>query len=176
MFFRVKKLLIFSGKESLMNTATQNEDGTYCWSAAIDPAYNKKTTAIIFGVIGGLCVLFIVMCLMTNSEMLVATLLSCLAVMAVVAVITIPLMYLSKGRLQKYEMNEEYVHYVGYGREDACFYYPDIRYVRIYTSRSMIEVKGLVRAAPFFIAHEDFEFMKNYILQRLPDSAHVEYE
>jgi hypothetical protein len=159
-----------------MNTATQNEDGTYCWSAAIDSAYNKKISGIIFGVIGGLCVLFIMMCLMTNSEMLMATLLSCLAVTAVVAGIAIPLMLLSKGRLQKYEMNEDYVHYVGDGRADARFYYPDIRYVRIYTSRSMIEVKGLIRAAPFFIAHEDFEFMKNYILQRLPASAHVEYE
>ena len=40
----------------------------------------------------------------------------------------------------------------------------------------MIEVKGLIRFAPVFIAREDFAFVKNYILQRLPDSARVEYE
>ena len=159
-----------------MNTIIRDETGTYCWSAAIDSAYDRKISAIIFGVIGGMCVLFIVMCLMSYPEMLRATLLSCLAVMAVVAAIAIPLMRASRGRQQKYEMNEEYVRYVGYGREDARFYYPDIHSVRICPSRSMIEVKGLIRFAPVFIAREDFAFVKNYILPRLPDSARVEYE
>ena len=73
-------------------------------------------------------------------------------------------------------MNEEYIRYVGYGREDTYFHYKDIRRVVVHSARNMIEVKGLVVTAPFFAAHEDFGFIRDYVIHRLPDRAEVVYE
>ena len=82
-----------------MNTAiTQDESGTYHWNGTIDGQYDQKVIGIIFGAGGGMCVLFLVMALVINREMLLVTGLSCLGVMAVTALVTIPLMRAGKGR------------------------------------------------------------------------------
>ena len=85
-------------------------------------------------------------------------------------------MRLSRGRQQKYEMNEEYVRFVGYGRSDSYFHYKGIRRVRVNRARNLIHIRGIAVSAPFFVPPEGFEFVRNYILSRLPDSAKVSYE
>ena len=134
--------------EEMHTTITQDENGTYHWNGTIDGQYDQKVIGIIFGSIGGMCVLFLVLAFVINREV----------------------------RQQKYEMNEEYIRYVGYGREDTYFHYKDIRRVVVHNSRNMIEVKGLVVTAPFFAAHEDFGFIRDYVIHRLPDRAEVVYE
>ena len=116
------------------------------------------------------------MALIINAEMLKVTLLTCLGVMAVVTAVVIPIMRISKGRQQPYEMNDEYVRYVGYGKEDACFRYKDIRRVKVFNSRNMLEVSGLIVSAPIFVPHEGFGFVRDYILRRLPGNTKVEYD
>ena len=74
------------------------ENGTYRWTGTVDEAFDKKVYTIVFGVMGGMCVFFLVMALVVNPEMLLITLLSHLGVMAVVSLITIPYMKATKGR------------------------------------------------------------------------------
>ena len=160
-----------------MNTGIErDENGTYHWTAAIDGEYDRKIIRIVFGAIGGLCVLFTVYALVRYPDMFLTTLLSCLGVLAVVSAIALPLMRLSRGRQQKYEMNEEYVRFVGYGRSDSYFHYKGIRRVRVSRPRNLIHIRGIAVSAPFFVPPEGFEFVRNYILSRLPDSAKVSYE
>ena len=160
-----------------MNTGIErDENGTYHWVAAIDQEYDRKVIRILFGSIGGLCVLFLVVALVKYPDMFLATLLSCLGALAVVSAVALPLMRLSRGRQQKYEMNEEYVRFVGYGKSDSYFHYKGIRRVRVNRSRNLINIKGIAVSAPFFVLPEDFEFVRNYIILRLPDSAKVIYE
>ena len=160
-----------------MNTGIErDENGTYHWTAAIDGEYDRKIIRIVFGAIGGLCVLFTVYALVKYPDMFLTTLLSCLGVLAVVSAVALPLMRLSRGRQQKYEMNEEYVRFVGYGRSDSYFHYKGIRRVRVNRARNLIHIKGIAVSAPFFVPPEGFEFVRNYILSRLPDSAKVSYE
>ncbi len=159
-----------------MSSITRDGQGTYHWAGTIDEQCDKKTIRIIYGAMGGTCIVFIVMALMVNAEMLGVTLLTCLGVMAIVTAVTVPLMRASKGRQQKYEMNDEYVRYVGYGREDTRFAYKDIRKIHVYNARNMIEVKGIVVSAPFFVPHEDFGFVRDYILRRIPGNTEVIYE
>ena len=99
-----------------------------------------------------------------------------LGVLAVVSEVALPLMRLSRGRQQKYEMNEEYVRFVGYGRSDSYFHYKGIRRVRVNRARNLIHIRGIAVSAPFFVPPEGFEFVRNYIVSRLPDSAKVSYE
>ena len=160
-----------------MNTGIErDENGTYHWTAAIDGEYDRKIIRIVFGAIGGLCVLFTVYALVKYPDMFLTTLLSCLGVLAVVSAVALPLMRLSRGRQQKYEMNEEYVRFVGYGRSDSYFHYKGIRRVRVNRARNLIHIRGIAVSAPFFVPPESFEFVRNYILSRLPDSAKVSYE
>ena len=159
-----------------MSSMVRDEHGTYHWVGTIDEQCDKKTIRIIYGAMGGTCVAFILMALVINAEMLGVTLLTCLGVMAIVTAVTVPLMRASKGRQQKYEMNDEYVRYVGYGREDSRFAYNDIRKVHVYNARNMIEVKGLVISAPFFVPHENFGFVRDYILRRIAGNTEMIYE
>ena len=160
-----------------MNTGIErDENGTYHWVAAIDGEYDRKIIRIVFGAIGGLCVLFTVYALVKYPDMFLTTLLSCLGVLAVVSAVALPLMRLSRGRQQKYEMNEEYVRFVGTGRSDSYFHYKGIRRVRVNRARNLIHIRGIAVSAPFFVPPEGFEFVRNYILSRLPDSAKVSYE
>ena len=160
-----------------MNTGIErDENGTYHWVATIDGEYDRKIIRIVFGAIGGLCVLFTVYALVRYPDMFLTTLLSCLGVLAVVSAVALPLMRLSRGRQQKYEMNEEYVRFVGYGRSDSYFRYKGIRRVRVNRARNLIHIRGIAVSAPFFVPPESFEFVRNYILSRLPDSAKVSYE
>ena len=160
-----------------MNTGIErDENGTYHWTAAIDGEYDRKIIRIVFGAIGGLCVLFTVYALVKYPDMFLTTLLSCLGVLAVVSAVALPLMRLSRGRQQKYEMNEEYVRFVGSGRSDSYFRYKGIRRVRVNRARNLIHIRGTAMSAPFFVPPEGFEFVRNYILSRLPDSAKVSYE
>ena len=160
-----------------MNTGIErDENGTYHWTAAIDGEYDRKIIRIVFGAIGGLCVLFTVYALVKYPDMFLTTLLSCLGVLAVVSAVALPLMRLSRGRQQKYEMNEEYVRFVGSGRSDSYFRYKGIRRVRVNRARNLIHIRGIAVSAPFFVPPEGFEFVRNYILSRLPDSAKVSYE
>lgn len=160
-----------------MNTGIErDENGTYHWTAAIDGEYDRKIIRIVFGAIGGLCVLFTVYALVKYPDMFLTTLLSCLGVLAVISAVALPLMRLSRGRQQKYEMNEEYVRFVGFGRSDSYFHYKGIRRVRVNRARNLIHIRGIAVSAPFFVPPESFEFVRNYILSRLPDSAKVSYE
>ena len=160
-----------------MNTGIErDENGTYHWTAAIDGEYDRKIIRIVFGAIGGLCVLLTVYALVRYPDMFLTTLLSCLGVLAVVSAVALPLMRLSRGRQQKYEMNEEYVRFVGTGRSDSYFRYKGIRRVRVNRARNLIHIRGIAVSAPFFVPPEGFEFVRNYILSRLPDSAKVSYE
>ena len=160
-----------------MNTGIErDENGTYHWVAAIDGEYDRKIIRIVFGAIGWLCVLFTVYALVKYPDMFLTTLLSCLGVLAVVSAVALPLMRLSRGRQQKYEMNEEYVRFVGSGRSDSYFRYKGIRRVRVNRARNLIHIRGIAVSAPFFVPPEGFEFVRNYIVSRLPDSAKVSYE
>ena len=160
-----------------MNTGIErDENGTYHWVAAIDGEYDRTIIKIVFGAIGGLCVLFTVYALVKYPDMFLTTLLSCLGVLAVVSAVALPLMRLSRGRQQKYEMNEEYVRFVGYGRSDSYFHYKGIRRVRVNRARNLIHIRGIAVSAPFFVPPEGFEFVRNYIVSRLPDRAKVSYE
>ena len=40
----------------------------------------------------------------------------------------------------------------------------------------MIELYQIAGSAPIFVPHEDFEFVKDFILERIPETAEVKYE
>ena len=155
---------------------TLGEDGVYRWRCAVSTEGRRRTAGIVLGVCGGVCLVILVMAALTDRKMLPATLLSCLGAMALVGLITWLADRLGSGARQPYEMSGEYVRFVGVGRSDARFRYPDVRRLTIREDQCRIDVKGLVVPAPFFVPREDFSLVMNYILRRLPETVEIVYK
>ena len=152
----------------------RDEHGTYHWTGVVDRGYEDKSFKIAFGVCGGICALFLLMSLFMGGEVLGVMLLSTLGVMAVCGGVCWLFNRNAGSRKQSYIMNEESV-----GFHQRRYYTPfpfrSIKKAVIYESRDMIELFQAVGSGPVFVPHEDFPFVKDFILQRLPDTAEVEY-
>ena len=143
---------------------TKDEQGNYCWDGMIDRSYEHKAFKIAFGVCGGICAMFILMSLILGGDMLGITLLSTVGVMAVVGGVC----------RQGYIMTEDAILFRR-RRYNAPFTFRSIKKAVVYPSRDMIELYQAVGSGPVFIPHEEFEFVKDFILRRLPDTAEVVY-
>lgn len=150
------------------------QNGRYEWSGIVDTGYEHKTFKIVFGVCGGLCIVFI-MALVLGGDMLGVVLLSDLGVMAVCGLMCFLFNLNAGNRKQAYTMTEDCIIF-GVGRTQNPFFYKSIRKAVVYTGRNMIELYTLVGSGPVFVDHHDFGFVRDYILQRLPESAEVVYD
>ena len=152
----------------------RDERGAYHWTGVIDRGYEGKTFGIAFGVCDGICALFILMSLFLDGEVLRVTLLSSLGVMAVCGGVCWLFNRNAGNRKQRYIMNDECV---GFHQPRHCapITFRSVRKAVIYESRDMIELIQAAGSGPVFVPHEDFAFVKDFILQRLPETAEVEY-
>ena len=150
-------------------------DGAYRWMGRFDKKQNDGVIKVTVGVCGGLCLFFILMALVMGGDSMGPILLACLGVMAIVGIVCGIHIKLGGQTFQPYEMTEEYVHYVGTGKTDAYYHYKSIRSVTVEEGRNRIRVASLLSGAPVFVPEEDFSFVRQYILARLPDSATVTY-
>ncbi len=152
----------------------RDEHGTYHWTGVVDRGYENKTFKIAFGVCGGICAMLILMSFILGGEVIWITLLSSLGVMAVCGGVCWLFNRNAGNRRQSYIMNEEYV-----GFHQRRYYAPlpfrSIKRAVVYESRDMIELFQAVGSGPVFVPHEDFAFVKDFVLQRLPETAEVEY-
>ncbi len=155
------------------NHITQDEFGIYHWTGTIDRGYEDKTFKITFSVCGGICALLILMSLFIGGEVSGIVLLSSLGVMAVCGGVCWLFNRNAGNRKQSYIMNEEYV-----GFHQRRYYAPitfnSVRKAVIYESRNMIELFQAIGSGPVFVPPEDFPFVKEFIIQRLPQTADIE--
>ena len=151
------------------------ENGRYEWNGTVDVSYEHKVFKILFIVIGAVCVLFIIMALVMGGDMLGVILLSDLGVMSIVGGVCF-LFNLNAGkRKQAYTMTEDCIIF-GVGRAQNPFYFRSIRKAVVYTGRNMIELYTLIGSGPVFVDHNEFGFVRDYILRRLPETAEVVYD
>ena len=159
---------------SVESHITKDEFGIYHWTGTIDRGYEDKTFKIAFSVCGGICALLILMSLIISKEIIGVVLLSSLGVMAVCGGVCWLFNRNAGNRKQRYIMNEEYV-----GFHQRRYYSPitfrSVKKAVIYESRNMIELFQAVGSGPVFVPREDFPFVKDFIILRLPETADVEY-
>ncbi len=157
-----------------MDSILKDDHGVYRWNGVIDKRYEHKTFGIVFGVCGGICIMFVIMGIMLGGGLLGIMLLTAIGVMAVCGAVCW-LFNLNAGkRKQGYLMTE-----VGVSLKQRRSYSPltfrSIRKAVIYPSRDMIELYQIAGSAPVFVPHDDFDFVKDYILRRLPETAEIVY-
>ena len=114
------------------------------------------------------------MSLFMDGETVGIVLLSSLGVMAVCGGVCWLFSRNAGKRKQGYLMNEDSVQF-RQRRSYAPFMFQSIRRAVVYSSRDMIELFQPLGSGPVFVPHEDFPFVKDFILQRLPGTAEVEY-
>ena len=152
------------------------ENGKYRWNGIVDTSYEHKSFKIVFGVCGGMCLLFIIMSLfMGDGYALKVILLTCLGVMAICGGVCFLFNLNAGNRRQAYTMTEDCIIF-SVGKTSNPFYYSSIRKAVVYSSRNMIELYTLIGSGPVFADHNDFGFVRDYIIRRLPDTAEVRYE
>lgn len=151
------------------------KNGRYEWNGTVDTGYEHKTFKIVFGVCGCLCIVFIIMALALGGDMLGVILLSDLGVMAICGGVCFLFNLNAGNRKQAYTMTEDCIIF-GVGRAQNPFFYKSIRKAVVYTSRNMIELYTLIGSGPVFADHNDFGFVRDYIIRRLPESAEVVYD
>ena len=154
---------------------TIKENGTYQWNGTVDVSYEQKTFRILFTVIGAVCILFILIGFVMARDVLGVILLSCLGVMAIVGGVYFLFNLNAGNRKQAYTMTEDCIIF-GVGKTANPFFYKSIRKAVVFTGRNMIELYTLVGSGPVFVDHNDFGFVRDYILRRLPETTEVVYE
>ena len=154
---------------------TQDENGTFRWNGTVDVSYEHKTFKILFTVIGSLCFVFIIMGFVMGDGIRDVMVLTSLGIMAIVGVVCFLFNLNAGNRRQAYTMTEDCIIF-GAGRAQNPFFYKSIRKAVVYMSRNMIELYTTVGSGPVFVDHEDFGFVRDYILKRLPESAKVVWE
>ena len=152
---------------------TKDKNGVYYWYGTVDAGYEKKTFGIAFGVCGGICLFFIMASLSLGADMLGVTLLSCLGVMAVCGGVCWVFNLNAGNRRQGYRMSETHITFVGGRRSTVPFSFKSIRRAVIFPSRHMIELYPLVGSGPVFAPPEDYGFVRDFILERIPREAEV---
>ena len=75
--------MIDTNRKTYTDRVVRGDDGVYRWQAPLNREQQIKVVKIVFGVCGGLCVLFILGALILDPSMLTAVLLSTLAVLLI---------------------------------------------------------------------------------------------
>ena len=151
---------------------TRDAQGAYHWTSAVDRGYERKAFRIAFGVTGGICLFYIVMSLFMDAEVLGVTLLTSAAALIVVGGVC---WLFSRGGnwRQGYTMTEECISF-HQRRYAAPFRFASVKKAVIFDARYMIELYQAVGSGPVFVPPEDYEFVKDFILRRLPAAAQIE--
>ena len=172
-------MFTFQGKE-YPPRVTRGTDGVYRWAGHADHEQKGEVVRIVMGVIGGICLLILAMFVYLyftqgSKDMLGVVLLSCFAPLAIAGLICWVYYRIADDITQPYDLTEEYVRYAGTGKYDYYYHFKSLKKITICEQRNMIKVKGLISSAPVFVPHEDFRFVQDYILRRLPDTAKIVY-
>lgn len=158
-----------------MSRISRDEQGAYHWAGTVDAGYEQKSFRIAFGVVGGICVLLLVMSIAMGGEMLRVTLLSCLGALAVTGGVCLLFRRHAGTRLQRYILTEDAIHFC-MRRGSNPFLFRNTRKAVIFPGRNMIELYQPFASGPIFVPPEDFAFVRDYILQRIPEDAEIVYE
>lgn len=151
------------------------ENGRYQWNGIIDVGYEHKVFKILFVAIGAVCALFITMGIVMGEGLIKVMLPTSLGIMAIVGGVCWLFNRNAGNRKQAYTMTEDCIIF-GVGKAANPFFYSSIRKAVVYTSRNMIELYTSIGSGPVFVDHNDFGFVRDYIVRRLPEKAEVVYE
>ena len=152
----------------------RGEDGVLRWSGAIDKKHQRVAYRIVLLACGGALLFFVLASLVINPEMFGVTFLICLGVMAIPALVCFVFDRLTPDpQFQAFELGEDFIHWVGYGKTDFIYSLRSIRRARVKTAEHMIVLTCIPGVMHVYIPPEDFSYVRDFLLLRLPATAKI---
>ena len=153
---------------------TRGEDGVYRWTGNLGERQNVQNRKIVLIACGASVAPILILCAVSFPDMLGVTLASCLAALGVALGIALLMERLPGSTLQRFEMTEDYVRWVGTGRTDFYFRYERLTRVDVYTAQCRIVLRKPLSWMPLVAPREDFSFVRDHILHRLSAKTKVQ--
>ena len=149
------------------------EDGVYRWSCRIDKKYEQRIyriTMIACSIIAVFVLaLGVILSLMSGSIGEFGIVAGCVAAFLAITVLVCWFMdRVSSDPHEIYEMNEEYV-LTGSGRSREYFAFKKAK--KLLVTEKYIELKGDVRSMRLYVPQDDMEFVRGYVMNRVPPEA-----
>lgn len=152
---------------------TRGEDGVYRWTGDLGRGQMIQNRKIVLIAVSAPLLVILVMCLLSFPDMFMTTLLSCLAALGVCLGVMLLYERLPGVTKQPFEMTEEHVRWVGTGRTDFVFPYRSIKRVDVHMAECRIILRRTLSWMPLVAPREDFNFVRDHILHRLPGDTKV---
>ena len=149
-------------------------DGAYRWSCSIDTDYHRRFGMKgLWGILFVCAAVFIVFIIASRGTDAGNDFWIPLLVTGVILVIGLPLIYLwnsASDPHEQYVMNEVYVK-SGYGKASVYSEFKKIKEAVV--TVKYIELIGKNGRSRVYVPAEDMDFVRDYILERLPEDAAV---
>ncbi|MBQ6510155.1 MAG: hypothetical protein IJI07_11830 [Flexilinea sp.] len=157
-----------------MDRITQAADDSYSWDCSIDRDYHRKTGREgLLGILFLCAIVFFLFLQVSHGTDLNEDLWIPLVVIGVILLISLPLLFLwnSAGDPhERYIMTEDYVR-SGYGKSAVYSEFKKTKEVVI--TGKYIEMIGNYRNNRIYVPPEDMDFVREFILERLPEEVRI---
>ena len=151
---------------------SQDSDGSLRWNCSIDKDYHRKFGREgLLGVFFLCAFVFLIFLFVSHGTIAKDDLWMPLSVIGVILVISLPLLFLwnsAEDPHEQYVMTEDYVK-SGYGKSSIYSEFKKTNEVTV--SEKYIEMSGKYKTNRVYVPPEDMDFVREFILKRLPDDA-----
>ena len=159
-----------------MSRVTQNPDGSFQWNCSIDRDFHRRSGwQGLWGILG-LCVfVFIIFFIVSRGTIAQDDLWMPLLVIGMILLIALPLLFLwnsAPDPHEQYVMTEDYVK-SGYGK--SSIYSEFKKTQELVIDPKYIEVTGPRSSNRIYVPVEDMDFVRNFIVKRIPDEVKIRY-
>ncbi len=152
-------------------------NGSYTWMCAIDPAFYRGSIKPGLYACLGITVFILVfggiLSYKYNDREIFLIVAGCAGVFLLITAFFFGLAFKAEHPRETYVMSDIYIR-SGYGRSAVFFHYDKARMVVI--TGKYIELQGKTTKMRVYTPEEDFPFISNYILNRLPGDCERRYE
>ena len=159
-----------------MDKIIQEANGSYRWECPIDKDYHRRSVKPGFYALLVLCAAVIIIYLIASRSTDRQTdFWIPLLVIGVILAVALPLLLLMNSAddpHEEYFMTEDYVK-AGYGK--SALYAGFKKTAEVTVTEKYIEMSDGYRTVRVYVPEEDMPFVRDYILERIPDSAVVRH-
>ena len=155
----------------------QRQNGSYTWMCSIDVEYYRHGMRMGLNACLGIAVFLLVFGAILSipsrdweSFLIVA---GCTAVFLLITAFFFGLAFSAKDPRESYEMWDDLVK-SGSGKSAVWFDYKKAK--KAIFCRKYIELRGKTKRMRIYAPEEDFDFVRSYIMNRLPGSCDIKFE
>lgn len=150
------------------------DDGIYRWSCEMDRSTNGAPFWGMIKVCAIIGCVILIPCLLLGGFMILMGLIV-LAGMVILPVLAWLLLYHFSGdsSIERFEMNDEYVTLV-LRKQRGITKLSNVRKVKVFPVSGLIELHSFGLINHISVPDEDFDFVKEFILSRVPEKAEIE--